>query len=521
MNISVGLISHSFAWEQLLLQEGVPFTVVDLSRGLPADEVSVVAINRPIAGAEIAVIEQFLRHGGAVLGAAHHLEGVSGITSRQEWIEFLIPDGEEVLHGLSILDLGMIGSIPREANTLRTQGGTHAVLAGELDSGLAVVLPFDPESALVDMRVVGKSFYARRERLPGERVSLVAKGEIHHLIHAALEFLHHRRGIPYAHLWYFPGDAPSVFIFRIDTDNASTTDIEALYATSREFGIGMTWFLDVRSHQRWLEHFAAMTGQEIGVHCFEHRVFESYEENLRNIRRAREMLELLGIRPMGFAAPFGGWNPALAKAVDSLGFLYSSEFSLAYDAFPMHASTRTGVFNPLQIPIHPICPGSLTKIGYSEDEATRYFAARVDDKLSRDEAIIFYHHPGQRAWKTIRSLFTLIRERKIDCITMGEYARWWNLRLAVKYVVRSEGNELFVEFEGNPAGADVGQVKMRVSPAPGKEMLVSFAPMVDIRQAAASPHNPFVAPADLRRARDFDPRALLGDLYTKMTRRYR
>lgn len=291
MNISVGLISHSFAWEQLLLQEGVPFTVVDLSRGLPADEVSVVAINRPIAGAEIAVIEQFLRHGGAVLGAAHHLEGVSGITSRQEWIEFLIPDGEEVLHGLSILDLGMMGSIPREANTLRTQGGTHAVFAGELDSGLAVVLPFDPESALVDMRVVGKSFYARRERLPGERVSLVAKGEIHHLIHAALEFLHHRRGIPYAHLWYFPGDAPSVFIFRIDTDNASTTDIEALYATSREFGIGMTWFLDVRSHQRWLEHFAAMTGQEIGVHCFEHRVFESYEENLRNIRRAREMLD--------------------------------------------------------------------------------------------------------------------------------------------------------------------------------------------------------------------------------------
>jgi hypothetical protein len=521
MNICIGLLVHSHAWEQLLLQEGIPFQIIDLGHGQPGAGCSVVIVNRPIDASERDALGQYLRTGGGVLGSAHLLSGFAGIAVRPEWIEYLIPQGREALQGLSLFDLGVHGDIPREANTLRTQTGSFAVFAGELAGGLAVLLPFDPESVFLDARPVTKNFYAQRDRLPSERVALAAKGELRHLLHACFEFLHHGRDLPYVHLWNFPDGRQNIFAFRVDTDGSSTTDVDALYTSAKEHGFGLTWFLDVRSHETWLEHFAAMTGQEIGVHCYEHRVFETYEEILRDIGKAHDALDALGIRPEGYAGPFGAWSLPLAKAVDHLGFFYSSEFSLAYDTTPFYPPSRTGVSSTLQVPIHPICPGNLTKIGYTEEETAEYFSLKVEEKLMRREPIIVYHHPGQRAWSTIRTIFNQVRQKNIECLTMGDYAKWWRQRLNVRYSIRVEGNHLTLDLEGGTVEQEARRVRLRISKNNGQEALVPLSPTVSLADLSWEPVPSYVVPADLRRIRDFDPRALLGDLYTQMVRRLR
>jgi hypothetical protein len=521
MKLCAGLLAQSHAWEQLFLQEGFPVEVIPPGEEPSGGGCSVVIINRALSPDDISALEQYLRSGGAVLGSASLMRGLGGTSTRKERIEYLVPQGEEILDGASLLDLGVVGEIPREANALRTQTGSYAVFAGELGGGLAVALPFDCEAAMLDTRALVKNFPAGRDRLPSERTSLVAKGEVRHLLHSALEFLHHQRGVPYVHLWPFPDGQENVFAFRVDTDAATRSEVESLLVAGLEYGIGMTWFLDVRSHESWLEHFAAMTGQEIGVHCYEHRVFEQYEDILRDVGRAREALRALGLNPQGYAAPYGHWSPALARAVDHLGFLYSSEFSLFYDSTPVCQPTRTGVSTTLQVPIHPICPGSLTRVAYAESEATAYFTLKVEEKLIRREPLLFYHHPGQRAWGTVRSLFSAIREKNIVPMTMGEFARWWMTRQSTRFAARADGKGIMLEFEGGTGDAETRRVRLRVSAPGGKEFLTPLTPKIDLATMQSRDVPRYRVPANIRRIRDFDPRSLLGDLYSRMVRRIR
>jgi hypothetical protein len=177
-------------------------------------------------------------------------------------VDYLLPDEDSPFASLSILDLGIEGDIPREARALRTQGNEFAVFAGELIGGVAVLAPFDPGALMSDSRAASKSFYSGRERLPAEHVSLVSKGEVRHFVHLALEYLHHARGLPYVHLWWFPASSENMVALRIDTDGAERRDIDDLYAISRELEVGFTWFMDMKSHEEMLPGFASMVGRE-------------------------------------------------------------------------------------------------------------------------------------------------------------------------------------------------------------------------------------------------------------------
>jgi hypothetical protein len=412
-----------------------------------------------------------------------------------------------------------MGAVPREANTLRTQDDTFGLFAGEMCGGAAVILPFDVESVLRDTRSADKSFYAGRERLPFERVSLVAKGEVRHLLHDALEFLCHARGFPYVHLWYYPAGHRNVFAFRIDSDGADRNDIDDLYALVRSNSIGASWYLDVKSHEPWLDHFGSMVGQEFGVHCYEHRVYDTYELNLENIRRARRAMEFAGLAPQGFAAPFGTWNHHVARAVDDAGFIYSSEFSLAYDTLPLYPIADSTTYSALQVPVHPISPGVLRRAGYSEQQMTDYFAAVIDHKRVRAEPLFFYHHPSHRSWKAMEALFRIVAEGGVEATTLGDFARWWMRRLRYRVEFKFDRSAVLPVVSGKGGGAD--DVWLHISRPDGQEAFSPPAPRLDLAELRWSAPAPAPPPADLRRIRDFDPRTLLAELYATMTRRLR
>lgn len=515
MNLAVGVIGRSAPWEDLLTQEGVPFGYVSLDA--LDREWSVLVVTSPMNETQKSLVESYLYRGGAVLGYAAYCSGVRRMTCRSEPIEYLLADGSEPFPDTHLLDLGVEGEIPREANCLRTQHREFAAFAGPLGNGFAVLLPFDPAAAIADDRAANKNFYATRDRLPSERVSLVGKGEVQRLVHRALAFLHHARNLPYAHLWYFPDTHRTLFAFRIDSDKGSREEVDALYHLAVRYDVPMTWFLDVKAHEEWLQHFAYLAGQEFGVHCYEHRVFETYEENLKNILRARQKLDRVGVASHGFAGPFGMWNPALARAIDQVGFEYSSEFSYAYDALPLHTYGGQGdAFSTLQVPIHPICSGSLRQVGYSETQMADYFHRVMDEKRLRNESWFFYHHPTHRAWDVVEAIFVYVRDHTIECTTLASYARWWKKRIHLRPTISIERDLL--RCEGVPSDCSVA---LRIILPDRRHAIVPYSQPLALSGLSWEAPPPYAPPpSDVHRIREFDPRKLVGDLFTTLTRKF-
>jgi peptidoglycan/xylan/chitin deacetylase (PgdA/CDA1 family) len=516
MNLCAALTAPSLTWELMLTQEGLPWQVVDLREGVPRDQCSVLVVVRPLEPVEGDAVLAYLRSGGGVIGAAHHLAGVLGTTTRRERLSYILGDGDDAFNFPGVLDLGLVGWIPREANRLRTQQNDFALFAGPASGGAVVLFPFDVHAAMADSRTATRAFYRRRERLPSEQVSLVAKGEVRHLVHQALAYVHHARGLPYVHLWYYPSGAPNILAFRVDTDGAPQSDIDTLYDVVRESGVGATWFVDVRAHESWLPHFAALTGQEIGLHCYEHRVAEDPEWNRRQIARGRDLLDAVGLAPRGFAAPYGTWRPDLASVIDEFGFDYSSEFSCAYDTLPMIPEIQDRVFRTLQVPVHPVSIGSLLRIGATGPQMDEYFRSVTAVKLARHEPLFFYHHPTHRQWNVVLHLLEGVRTLGIKPMTLGAYAMWWKDRTSIPLQISLTEGVLSCSHVENLLRHDLAFHATRSDGTgatfnPAKQVVLSTLPW---RQRVPSP-----LPSDIRRVREIDPRRLLGDLYNAMLRR--
>lgn len=515
MKLNVGLITFSPMWEQLLVQEGVPFSYVDCRE---ADTCSVLIVNRRLDHEERILVEAYLASGGAALGYAGHLNGVCGTVRRRERLDYLVGERNGALHEIFLLDLAIVGEVPQEANCLRTSTHLFAAFAGKLGGGYAVILPFDPARMMCDARVVNKSFYSSRERLPSERVSLVSKGELRHLLHEALRLLHHSRNLPYVHAWYFPNGMKNCSTFRVDTDKGSRQEVDQLCHAALDHNVRMTWFVDVKSHEAWLQHFAFLSGQDIGVHCYEHRTYETFDDNYANIAKAKRKLEQEGISVRGFAAPFGAWNRELAKAVSKLGFDFSSEFAYVYDSLPLYPSDGEQTFPTLQIAIHPVCIGSLRRVGYTQEQMQEYFRRVIEEKLARDEPLFFYHHPTHHAWDVVRFIFHYLETRGVESLTMLDFARWWTTRMKYRPTVTYEGER--VRVESNAPADDA--VWLRVVHPDGREAYVRPAADIDLNALRWNPPREVPpAPSDIRRIREFDPRGLLGELFTTLSRRFK
>ncbi len=520
MRLRAALIGPSFGWEQLLLQEGFPFAVADLDREDLAEEYSLAVVHRPLSRREHEAVSEYLARGGALLGDAASCRGIARMGVREEFIEYLVGDGSPPFRSLALADIGLPGAIAGESVTVRTQLNSFAVFAGPLGKGWAVLLPFAADLALMDRRAHPKSFYAPFDRLPSENVSTVGKGEVRHLVRESLAFLHASRGIPYAHLWYFPGDARNVFAFRVDSDAATRRDVDRLYELSRKHDVPFTWFLDVKSHESWLQHFAAMTGQEFGVHCYDHRVSGDHAVNAANFGKAKAMMEAVGFQTEGFAAPFGLWNRGLSAATKELGFRYSSEFSYAYDTLPFSPVFPFEDPGVPQIPVHPICPGSLRQVGCADKKMPQYFSVVASWKFSRREPLFFYHHPGHESWETVESILSLAALPGIRATTLGAFARWWEQRAVLHPIIRDDKGWLIVD-RGSSGQMAESDVMVRVVSPEGKEAIVSPGERLDLELVSWQEPPAFSPPGDLRRIREFDPRRMLGDLYNSMTRRMR
>jgi hypothetical protein len=486
----------------------------------PDKRYSVVVLSRRINPDEEAMLREYLRHGGALLACVSHCSGLVKAVDEQVRIRYIRPDMSGKIRGLSLLDVETDGMLPREANSFRTNDNVFALFAGELLGGIAVVFPFDPGYILEDFRATERYFYARPERLPSERVSRTGKGEVFHLLHEALVYLHQERGLPYARLWPFPDGAMNVFAFRIDTDGGTQGQIDELYRQVAAAGINASWFLDVASHESWLNRFSKMEGQEIGLHCYQHRVFLDGARDTENITHGRMAMRDAGLTANAFVAPFGFWSPEFGKIIDALNFEYSSEFGWAYDAlphFPISSNTR---HRTLQIPVHPVSVGNLRKAGYTATEMIRYFRDVVDWKVLRGEPLFFYHHPGHRYPDVVESILESGRAGATHTMSLGAFASWWKERLSVVPAFCLEGDRLTSHDNRQADGTESKRVCFEFTTAKG---LTGISPMhssIDLTGVHEERRREFVPPEDLQRIREFDLRGEIGRQFTRIQRRF-
>jgi len=486
-------------------QEGLNWVELESPEEIAAGGFSVLIAPARTTPADLQAIAAHLAGGGALLGTASALTGL--MESREEPLKFIL--AAEEFSGAGVIDLELDALVPREANVLRTPQNTHAVFAGEWKGGVAVVLPFDPAEALTDVRAGFKNFYMNRDRLPWERVSLVAKGGVRRLVRDSLIYLHHARGIPYVHGWYYPDGHRNTFVFRIDTDGAGAQDIESLYALLEEHRLPASWFLDVKTQGAMLRRYSEFAGHDIGVHCDEHRIFKTEAENRSNIERALSAMRACGLQPAGFTAPFGYWDLFLGNVIDELGFSYSSEFSWAYDTLPGSPVTPAGEYTTLQVPIHPVSVGILRRAGCAPGTMKQYFAATVRRYLGTGEPMVFYHHPSHREWGAMRGLFEAARDAGVASMTMAGFADWWKERSRSRISVESTGETLVVKGIG-------GRTWISILTADGRQGLVPPSKEIRLNDLQAHPLRGPDVPEDILRIREWDFREYFWQVFLRM-----
>jgi hypothetical protein len=500
MKLNVGIVGNSKHWEAFLRQEGVPFASVT-GTAMP-DDYSAIVSGDDVHDHDLTVLRDYLFKGGAVLCSGKVYAEIRQTTYDREFIKYVFSDASSPFANAGLVDVQSRTRIAWNANQLRTDRNSFSAHKGLFGNGHVVALPFDAAKLMRDARVSTKSFYSPERRLPFERVSTVSKGGVRKIVARALELLHHHRGIPYVHLWYYPSDARTIFAFRVDTDHAGPGEIDDLYRVVSSFEIPASWFVDVKSQQLYLSMFSSMEHQEIGAHCFEHRVFPDASANESNIRQALTVLKGADIKPEGFAAPFGEWNDGLGEAIRRCGFSYSSEFAYDYDNLPSYPGIGKDPSPVLQIPIHPVGIGSLRRQGYSEEQMKRYFDFVTGLRLSTREPLVFYHHPKDGHHDVLKHLFETAKQPRIALTFFGEYANWWKRRLQVNPRIEMSGSTIRVSANKSPQS-----VWLRISKPNGTEAFSPIREELILDKLSWEPRPlPYALPPDFTRIRKFNYR---------------
>lgn len=435
--LCIGLLSPSEALIQILDSIGCSVEHVKPGRGL-INNYSVIITESSAHGFHES-LSDYVRGGGAWLELGQDSVGLNKRFRSTSYINFLInEDRKPGTEGLPFLDLyasatvkdgsGQLSSI----YSIQSSGkGLHAWAGLNLDH-----LWKNP--AYKRKRFLG---YAGTD--PDEIVSATDRSGVIQFIRYILKQLHFQRGLPWISKWDSPSKSP-VFCFRIDSDYGTPEGIRSLFEVCTEFKIRPTWFLHVKVHEEWLHKFHEFEaeGHEIALHGYEHFTSDESEKICHNIQKGYQKLSGAGFAIRGFCAPYGIWNHALKKVLSAstFEFEYSSEFTRLYNGIPTWIEDT-----PLQIPIHPICTGSLVRKGYSVDHMSDYFMRSLERNTGLGEPSIFYHHPMQPGLEAIRQLLLSVHKHSLTNLTFNEYARFWKQRSESNFQAFFNGDKIMID----------------------------------------------------------------------------
>lgn len=494
MNILVGIVGNSPGWEILLTQEGVPFARVNSL--CSANDYSVVVAGKGLHSGELDILSAYLSSGGAVLCSTETYAALTSGSVKQVNVPYLWTGNSPDFQDVGIVRLHSSCSLLSD----ETSGiSSDALVPREYvwKNGIVLAVPFDAGTLITDTRCNDFSFYAPFRRLPFERVSVVSKHTVRRLVSRALEFLHHKRTLPYIHTWYYPKGAPSVFSLRIDTDGGTSEEVKSLFVLLHRHHLRASWFLDLETQEALLPFYKTLEGHEVGIHCYHHQRWKDERSFRSDLARACDSLTKYAIVPKSFAAPYGEWHSFISTVLLEAGFEYSSEFSYDYDNLP---SVVAG--NLLQVPIHPICIGSMKRHSYTDDMMKQYFTFVVKQKLATNEPLIFYHHPRDGREGVLEHLLTECKQHALPAMTMGEFARWWKERISASSTCITDGTTIHIKTR-----SPLSDLFYHITLPDGRVTLVAGNSQIAFGDSSFHPKTPAHSlPSDVLRVCEFNYR---------------
>lgn len=435
--LCIGTINGSHSLTSILECVGVELMEVDLSQNL-ISSYSVIVIEEEVklSPESKQLIQQYIDDGGAVLEIG--LEPIFSNTKRQvrKFKKSLLNSSDRsVFESIPCLDIYTSCSLSEEKS-----GFFEGLINFEKKSeGLLGSIGINLDIAWNNYKYTRKLFFGFGKNPVDEIVSELDRHSLIEVVKNSLKYLHFEQGLPFIRKWTSPTKKP-VFCFRIDSDYGTKESMDKLYYLANNHGLSLTWFMHVQAHENWLRHFRKYQNQEIALHGYAHTTFKTEPEITADISKGNELLNKAGFDAKGFCAPYGIWNMYLEKALQAFSFDYTSEFALVYEGYPVSVGS-----NPTQIPIHPICTGSMSRKGYSLEDMIHYFEKVITNKLSLYEPVLLYHHPLQPGLEAIEYIFRRAANEEFENLTFLELADFWKKRKDVSFKSFFENEILEIE----------------------------------------------------------------------------
>lgn len=242
---------------------------------------------------------------------------------------------------------------------------------------------------------------------------------------------------PFIHASLYPTGYKNIFTFRVDSDGYTKESFTAVKNTSEEHDIPLTWFIDVSTHDMKAVESLKEHGHDIEPHCFYHFLHQKKAKSQKDYQKAIKALRDIGIQTNGIAAPYGHWNENIDVLYEELGIDFASDFSCSYESIPHFPISNNRISKTLQIPIHPVCFGTLMEAGFNHKEIRNYFHTYISHCYETELPINLYGHPLGRMDKHIDIFSDLLSKinsyTDIWCPTYTELNNWWRKRVQTNY----------------------------------------------------------------------------------------
>jgi undecaprenyl phosphate-alpha-L-ara4FN deformylase len=179
-------------------------------------------------------------------------------------------------------------------------------------------------------------------------------------------------------------------------------------------------------------------GHEIGLHGYDHY---AWIRNLRSMdeTRIKELISkglealkaVAGVDIRGFASPGFAVTNALLRAIDALGFDYSSDFKSNKPMSPFYPQTETKSDSVLQVPVSMDSIGELFIAGYSDDQIKAKIHKNMDVWHAKRVPFVIYAHPAHEVgcYKELFSsiLRDLCEDSRFIPLTLAQIAQRWKV----------------------------------------------------------------------------------------------